>query len=96
MAGAFPSAAGPAGGFPGAGTTAAPQVAPAVQALVTRINARVDSAIAAGQPQDAVLSWFRQQCGPDAAQATMDQIKSQFLYRLNEAQLADIAKLMQA
>lgn len=71
-------------------------VDPAVQALVTRINTKIDGAIAGGQPADAVLSWFRQQCGPEAAAATMDQIKTLFLPKAAMPTLENIAKLMNA
>jgi hypothetical protein len=77
------------GGFPPAGD-------PAVQALVTRINTKIDGALASGQPQDAALQWFRGQCGPEAAAATMDQIKTVFLPRLTLPALENIAKLMGA
>jgi hypothetical protein len=96
----------PSGGFvpPGAGATqqgaAFPAAnagpAPEIMALVQRISARVDSAIQSGQPADQVLTWFRTQCGPEAATATMDQIKQHFLPRAAQAKLDDIAKLMAA
>lgn len=82
---AFPAAAAPA-----------PGPAPEVQALVQRISGKIDGAVQSGQPTDAVLGWFRNQCGPDAAQATLDQIKQVFLYRLPVPQLTEIAKLMNA
>ena len=61
-----------------------------------RIIARIDSAIASGQPPDAVLNWFRGQCGAEAAAATMDQIKTVFLPKLAMPGLENIAKLMNA
>lgn len=82
----------PQGGFPGAGVT----IDPNVMALANRIAAKVDSAIASGQPADAALQWFRSQCGPEAAGATLDQIKQGFLPRLPVATLEGIAKLMAA
>lgn len=86
--------AGPQGGaFPAAGASG---LAPEVLALVTRISARIDGAIASGQPAEQVLQWFRGQCGPDAAQATMDHIKTIFLPRMPQARLEEIAKLMAA
>ena len=81
----------PQGGFPGA-----PAGDPAVANLVQRITARIDSAIASGQPADAVLNWFRGQCGAEAAGATMDQIKTVFLPKLAVPGLENIAKLMNA
>lgn len=84
-----PPAAGAA--FPGA-----PAVDPAVASLVQRIVAKVDGAIASGQPADAVLTWFRGQCGAEASAATMDQIKTVFLHKLGVPGLEQIAKLMNA
>lgn len=78
----------PAGGSPFGGG------APAVHPLVGQIIARIDSAIASGQPPEAALGWFRSNLGPEAAQATMDQVKTVFLPRLASEQLAQIAKLM--
>ena len=91
--------AGPAGsGFPAVNATGP---APEVLALVQRITARIDVSIAAppnglGQPHDNVLAWFRQQCGPETAQYTLDQIKQSALPRLTVAQLDGIAKLIAA
>lgn len=81
----------PQGGFPGA-----PVGDPAVAGLVQRIVARIDSAVASGQPADAVLNWFRGRCGAEASAATMDQIKTVFLPRMAVPGLEDIAKLMNA
>jgi hypothetical protein len=73
-------------GFPGAnGQT------PPTHPLVTAILARIDSAIGSGQPADAIVTWFRQQIGPDAAQASLDQLKQVFIPRMSEAQLKQIA-----
>lgn len=84
----------PQAAFPaGPGAQAAP---PAVAALVQRINVRIDAAIAGGQPVDAVLNWFRQRCGPEAAAATLDQIKNQFLAKLSVPNLEETAKVMGA
>jgi len=79
------------GGFLGA-----PVADPAVAGLVQRIVVRIDGAIASGQPADAVLTWFRGQCGAEAAGATMDQIKTVFLPKLAVPGLENIAKLMNA
>lgn len=102
-AGGMPNFAPPAGGaatpgaFPAAGAPIATQgPSPEVAALVQRINARIDGAIASGQPTDAVLQWFRNQCGPEAAQATLDQIKQNLLYKLPVPNLTEIAKMMNA
>lgn len=73
-----------------------PTVDPAVGALVARINTKIDSAIASGQPADSVLSWFRGQCGAGAENATMDQIKTVFLPKAAMPTLENIAKLMNA
>jgi hypothetical protein len=81
----------PSGGFPGQ-----PAGDPVVAGLVQRIVARIDSAIASGQPADAVLNWFRGQCGAEASAATMDQIKAVFLPKLAVPGLENIAKLMNA
>lgn len=81
----------PQGGFPGASVGD-----PVVAGLVQRIVARIDGAIASGQPADAVLNWFRGQCGAEASGATMDQIKAVFLPKLTVPGLEQIAKLMNA
>ena len=81
----------PVNAFPGASAGD-----PVVNGLVARIVARIDSAIASGQPADAVLGWFRGQCGAEAAGATMDQIKTVFLPKLAAPGLENIAKLMNA
>lgn len=87
--------ASPPGGFPG--VPAAPPVGdPAVTAIVARIAAKIDGAIAGGQPTDVVLTWFRGRCGAEAANATLDQIKQVFLPKLSMPSLDDIAKLMNA
>jgi hypothetical protein len=85
--------AGPTGGaFPAVGA----QIAPEAAALVQRIVVKLDSAIASGQPADQALMWFRNQCGPDAANYTMDQIKQHGLPKLQQTQLDAIAKMMNA
>lgn len=100
--GAAPQAAfGPTGavgvaGFPAAPGPSFPAVAPEIGPLVARINAKIDGAVASGQPTDAVLGWFRQRCGAEAANATLDQIKSHFLAKLSVAHLEETAKLMGA
>jgi len=88
--------AAPQGGFNpgGAPNTAGP--APEVQAIVARIVTRIDGAIQSGQPADQVLNWFRGQCGAEAANATLDQIKGTFLYKCAMPTLEQIAKLMNA
>jgi hypothetical protein len=80
--------------FPGGAGASAGD--PVVAGLVQRIVARIDGAIASGQPADAVLNWFRGQCGAEAAGATMDQIKTVFLPKLAVPGLENIAKLMNA
>jgi hypothetical protein len=74
-------------GFPGANGTAAPAVNP----LAIAIADKADNAIAGGQDANAVLMWFRQTIGPDATNATWDQIKSVYLPRLPNEQLVKIA-----
>jgi hypothetical protein len=107
-----PPTGGPATGFPGPGGFAGPAggafpaaaatgPAPEVVALVQRISARIDVSIkpppdGLGQPAENVLSWFRQQCGAETANYTMDQIKQSALPRLTVAQLDGIAKLIAA
>ena len=86
-----PAAFTPPQGFPGA-----PVGDPVVAGLVQRIVARIDGAIASGQPADAVLNWFRGQCGAEASAATMDQIKTVFLPKLAVPGLENIARLMNA
>jgi hypothetical protein len=86
----FPNNAG--GGFPGGATG----IDPAVQGVVTRIVTKLDASLAAGNSADAALTWFRSHFGPEAAQATLDQIKQIFLARLPVAKLEDIAKMMGA
>lgn len=86
------------GAFPAAG---AQQVAPEVQALVQRIVNRIDWCLTpppqgGGQSPESVTAWFRTQCGPSAADATMDQIKQLFLPRMQMPGLDNIAKLMNA
>ena len=76
--------------------TGMPAAAPEVIMLVQRINASIDAAIAKGQSPDHALNWFRQQCGPEAAAATLDQIKTVFLPRLTASALDNIVKLMGA
>jgi hypothetical protein len=85
----------PPQGFPGA-NVGQPAADPVVAGLVQRINARIDSAIASGQAADAVLNWFRGQCGAEASAATMDQIKTIFLPKVAVPGLENIAKLMNA
>jgi hypothetical protein len=81
------------GGFPGAGMHA---VAPEVATLVQRISVKIDAAIASGQSTDSALNWFRQRCGPEAAAATLDQIKTVYLAKLSIPHLEETAKLMRA
>jgi hypothetical protein len=66
---------------------------PAIAALVHRIGVGIDTQLARGSDPNNALTWFRQQCGPEAAAATMEQIKTVFLPRLPMAALENIAKL---
>jgi hypothetical protein len=70
-------------GFPGGNSGTHP--------LVSAILARIDGAIGSGQPADAIVTWFRQQIGPEAKDATLDQIKQIFVPRMTDAQLKQIA-----
>jgi hypothetical protein len=85
------------GAFPAAG---APVLAPEVAALVQRITTRMDSAVSSGVTKaDDMLTWFRGQCAgvdPNAANATLDQIKGVFLPKLSVPALDQIAKMMAA
>lgn len=86
-------------GFPGAGM---PGVDPVVAQLVNRIVTSIDLSIAPvtsggrGQSPEQALTWFRGQCGPEAANATLDQIKQHFLFKLPAQSLEGLAKLMGA
>lgn len=71
-------------------------VAPEVTALVNRIVARADALVAGGQDANAMLTWFRTQCGPEAAQATLDQIKTVFLSKASVTTLTEMVKLIGA
>ena len=78
----------PQQGFPG--NSGSPATA-ATNPLVTAILARIDGAVSSGQPADNVVNWFRQQIGPEAANATLEQIKQIFVPRMTEQQLKQIA-----
>jgi hypothetical protein len=79
----------PVSSFPGAnGPTPSPA---AVNPVITAILARIDGAVASGQPPEVILTWFRQQIGPDAKDATLDQIKQVFVPRMSKAQLDQLA-----
>ena len=94
--GGFNPGGAPQGGFNPGAQTMQSGPSPEVQALVQRINGRIDAAIQSGQPADQVLTWFRGQCGPEAANATLDQIKTVCLYKAPMPTLEGIAKLMNA
>ena len=73
--------------------------APEVLALVARINARIDGAVASGQTVENVSTWFRGElikAGVDANNATLDQIKGVLLAKAPVPALEGIAKLMNA
>jgi hypothetical protein len=76
-----------ASGFPGANGPTPPPAHP----LVAAILARIDGAISSGQPAEAIVTWFRQQIGPDAKDATVEQLKQVFIPRMSKAQLEQIA-----
>lgn len=82
-----PPAGAPAG-FPAVGAAGA---APAIHSLAKAIIDRTDAALTTGQPVEPILNWFKTQLGPDAANATWDQMKTVHIPRLSEAQLKQIA-----
>ncbi len=92
--------AGPAAGaFPAVGAPTGPD--PVTLALVQRNSSRIDWCLqpapaGGGQAPDAILQWFRGQCGPDTANYTLDQIKQVALPRAPLPTLEGIAKLMNA
>jgi hypothetical protein len=74
-------------GFPGGnGQMPAPQ-----HRLVNAILARIDGALTSGQAPDAIVNWFRQQIGPIAKDATLEQIKQVFVPRMSEMELKQLA-----
>lgn len=87
-------AAAPGGAFPAAAAPA-PGPAPEVLAIVQRIVARLDGALASGQPMDQAVAWFRNQIGPAAANYTLDQCKAA-LVNCAMPTLENIAKMMNA
>jgi hypothetical protein len=72
-------------GAPAAAPVTGPS--PLVQAFIDKTEASV----AAGQPAETAVGWWRQFLGPDAAQADWPQIKGVFLPRVPEANLKAIA-----
>lgn len=84
-----PPPAQPAHGFPGANGPTPPPAA--AHPLVGKIIERIDSSLASGQTPEAIVAWFGQQIGPEAANATIDQLKQILLPRMSEAQLRGIA-----
>ena len=59
--------------------------------LAAAIIGKIDGALASGQPVEAIVNWFRQQIGAEAANATLEQIKNVIIPRLPEAHLRLIA-----
>lgn len=86
--------AGPMGGaFPVAAVTGP---APEVLALLNSIVAKVEAAVQAGVTKpDDMVTWFRGQIGPEAANATWDQIKT-LMAKMQVPQLQGFAKLVGA
>lgn len=74
-------------GFPG-GNGGAPTVHPLVTAILTRIDSALSSS---GQSADQIVQWFRQQIGPGAENATLEQIRQVFIPRMTEVQLKQLA-----
>jgi hypothetical protein len=79
----------PSHGFPGANGPTPPPAA--AHPLVGMIIARIDGSLASGQTPEAIIAWFGQQIGPEAANITIDQLKQVLLPRMPEAQLRQIA-----
>lgn len=80
-----------------------PGPSPAVQALLQRVASGLETRLAekkadgsAAYDPNAILGWFRTQCGQGAESATFDQIKQSFLPRMQESQLEQIAKMIGA
>ena len=89
--------------FGAAGASLPPGPSPAVQALLQRVSNGLETRLAdkkadssTAYDPNAILTWFRQQCGLGAVQATFDQINQSFLPRMHESRLEDIAKMIGA
>lgn len=82
-----------AGAFPALGAPTAPAIDPAIAAWVQKIGGVIDATMPTPKGAE-MLTWFRNNFGPEAAQATADQIKTVFLPRLNVEQLAGMGKMM--
>lgn len=87
----FSPPAQPSHGFPGANGPNPPAQPQQLHPIAQAILAKIDGSLASGQTSDAIVAWFRQQIGPEAAQATFDQLKQVLIPRLSEAQLRQIA-----
>lgn len=99
--GAAPGAgAGPMGAGPFAGGAAAGGQDQAQVQMVTRIIGAMDAAVSSGRTSvDNMLAWFRQECAKvdaTAANATLDQIKGVYLYRMGAPALEGLAKAIGA
>jgi hypothetical protein len=94
-AGFAPQAAGAGQAAPVFPVAAATGPAPEVLALVAKINERANASIGANPASlNDALKFFRDSIGPDAAQATLQQIQEHFLPRMATDKLAQLAKLM--
>ena len=94
-AGFAPQAAGAGQAAPVFPVAAATGPAPEVLALVAKINERTNASIAANPTSlSDALKFFRDAIGPDAAQATLQQIQEHFLPRMATDKLTQLAKLM--
>jgi hypothetical protein len=80
----------PSHGFPGANGPTPPQQQQ-LHPIAVQILQKIDGSLASGQTPDAIVAWFRQQLGPEAANATFDQLKQVLIPRIPEAQLRQIA-----
>lgn len=80
-----------AAGFPAA---AAPNSVQEAHPHVARIIAGIEKSLQGGTDVNNMLSWFRNQCGAEAANATLDQIKAVFIPKQSPATLEHIVKLM--
>jgi len=90
-----PQAAGAGQAAPVFPVAAATGPAPEVLALVKSINERANASIGANPASlNDALKFFRDSIGPDAAQATLQQIQEHFLPRMATENLMKLAKLM--
>lgn len=80
-------ASAPQAGFVAPG--AAP-VAPQLHPIAAQMIAITEKAVAAGQPQEQAIGWWRQFLGPDAAQSTWEQMKAVNIPQVPETALKQV------